>query len=109
MSEERVPSIETWKSGYMNLKDEVLEALNRVTDPETSMDVVTVGLVKEVAVTPENKVRLKLRPSSPVCPLAFHLALQIKDSIERMPGVQELEITVIDYQRADELNALLRD
>jgi len=92
----------------MNLKDKIVEELGRVTDPGTGMDVVSIGLVKEVAVTPENGVRLKLRPSSPVCPLAFHLALEIKERVEKLPEVKELEITVIDYQRADELNKLLR-
>jgi metal-sulfur cluster biosynthetic enzyme len=92
----------------MNLKDKIVEELGRVTDPGTSADVVSIGLVKEISVTPENAVRLKLRPSSPVCPLAFHLALEIKERVKKMPEVQELEITVIDYQRADELNKLLQ-
>ncbi len=93
----------------MNLKDRILEELHKVTDPETTMDVVSIGLVKEVAVTPENTVSLKLRPASPVCPLAFHLALEIQERVKKIRGVKKLEITVIDYQRADELNKLLRD
>jgi metal-sulfur cluster biosynthetic enzyme len=93
----------------MNLKDKIVAELGRVTDPGTGMDVVSIGLVKEVSVTPENGVRLKLRPSSPVCPLAFHLALEIKERVKKLPEVQELEIAVMDYQRADELNKLLRD
>ena len=93
----------------MDLKERIIEALHDISDPETGMDVLSIGLVKEVTVTSESRVNLKLRPSSPVCPLAFHLALEIKDKVEKIPGVQELEITVIDYQKADQLNALLRD
>lgn len=93
----------------MNLKDRIIEELHKVTDPETRMDVVSIGLVKDITVTPENTVSLKLRPSSPACPLAFHLALEIQERVKKIQGVGELEITVIDYQRADELNKLLRD
>ena len=70
----------------MNLKERILEELHKVTDPATTMDVVSIGLVKEVTVTSESRVNLKLRPSSPVCPLAFHLALEIKDKVEKIPS-----------------------
>lgn len=93
----------------MNLKAKIVEELHKIADPQTSMDVVSIGLVKEITVTPDNMVRLRLRPSSPVCPLAFHLALEIKERVGKIPGVEDLEITVVDYQKADELNALLRD
>jgi len=95
--------------GSLNLKAKIVDELHKIADPETSMDVISIGLVKEVTVTPENRVRIALRPSSPVCPMAFYLAFQIKEKIKMVPGVEELEITVIDYQKADELNELLRD
>jgi metal-sulfur cluster biosynthetic enzyme len=93
----------------VSFKDKIMDELRGVTDPGTGMDVISIGLVKEVSATPKGAVRLKLRPSSPVCPVAFHLASEIKKRIKKIPEVRELEITVIDYQRADELNELLRE
>jgi metal-sulfur cluster biosynthetic enzyme len=93
----------------MSLKDKIVEELGTVTDPGTSMDVMSVGLVKEICATPEGDVCLKLSPSSPACPVVFHLAFEIKERIKKISEVRTLEITVIDYQRADELNELLRD
>jgi hypothetical protein len=54
-------------------------------------------------------VGTKCRPSSPLCPLAVHLALSIRDAVTRVPGVTEQEIKAVGYVGAEELNALLEE
>ena len=93
----------------MELKDKIIEELKTVIDPETAMDVISMGLIKDLTVSPENNVSLKFRPSSPVCPLAFPLALEIQKKLRSIREVKELKITVVDYQMALELNKLLQD
>jgi len=93
----------------MKLKDKIIDELRTVIDPETAMDVVSMGLIKDLTVSPENNVSLKFRPSSPVCPLAFPLALEIQKKVKNIPEVKDLKITVTDYQKAAELNKLLQD
>jgi len=93
----------------MKLKDKIIEELKTVIDPETAMDVVSMGLIKDLTVSPENNVSFKFRPSSPVCPLAFPLALEIQKKLRSIAEVKELKITVVDYQMALELNKLLQD
>jgi len=52
-------------------------------------------------------VRYKFRPSSPLCPLAVTLALEIKGAVAEVEGVTAQDIEVVGYVGADELNALL--
>jgi metal-sulfur cluster biosynthetic enzyme len=93
----------------MELKEAIVERLRQVIDPETGVDVVRMRLIEELQVDGETgSVRYKFRPSSPLCPLAVHLALGIRDAVAEVPGVTEQEIEVVGYVGADGLNALLK-
>jgi len=94
----------------MELKEVVLERLRQVIDPETGVDVVRMRLIEEMDVDGETgRVRYRFRPSSPLCPLAVHLALGIRDAVAGVPGVTGQQIEVVGYVGADELNDLLKE
>ena len=92
------------------LRQRVAGRLGQVIDPETGVDVLRMRLIEDLEVDGETgRVRFRFRPSSPLCPLAVHLALSIREAVAEVPGVTEPEIEVVGYVGADELNALLRE
>lgn len=91
-----------------DIKQAVIEKLSTVIDPETGVDVIRMGLITELIVDASNLVKVTFRPSSPFCPLAVVLALNIIKAIHEVEGVSSQDITVVDYCQADELNELLR-
>jgi metal-sulfur cluster biosynthetic enzyme len=93
----------------MQLKEEVLQKLRQVIDPETLSDVMSMGLIKNLNVTEGGKVSLEFQPSSPVCPLAIPLALDIQNALTALHGVNELTVTIKGHQMADEINRYLRE
>ena len=94
----------------IELKHKVTERLGQVIDPETGVDVMRMRLIEDLEVDAETgRVRYKFRPSSPLCPLAVHLALSMRDAVAGVPGVTEQEIEVLGYVGADELNTLLKE
>jgi metal-sulfur cluster biosynthetic enzyme len=94
----------------MELKEAIVERLREVIDPETGVDVVRMRLIEELDVDGDTgRVRYKFRPSSPLCPLAVHLALAIRDAVAEVPGVTEQQIEVVGYVGSDDLNALLEE
>jgi metal-sulfur cluster biosynthetic enzyme len=93
----------------MQLKEEVLQKLRQVIDPETLSDVVSMGLIKNLIVTEEGKVSLEFQPSSPVCPLAIPLALDIQNALTALRGINELIVTIRGHQMADEINRYLQE
>jgi metal-sulfur cluster biosynthetic enzyme len=94
----------------MELEQAIVERLRAVIDPETGTDVMRMRLIEELHVDGETgRVRYRFRPSSPLCPLAVHLALGIRDAVARVPGVTEQEIEVVGYVGAEGLNALLKE
>jgi metal-sulfur cluster biosynthetic enzyme len=94
----------------MEIEQAVREQLQQVIDPETGVDVMRMRLIEDLDVDVETgRVSFRFRPSSPLCPLAVHLALSIRDAVARVPGVTEQEIEVVGYVGAVELNALLKE
>lgn len=92
------------------LMQKVAERLGQVIDPETGVDVMRMRLIEDLEVDGETgQVRFRFRPSSPLCPLAVHLALSVRDAVAGVPGVTEQAIEVVGYVGAGELNALLRE
>ena len=87
----------------------VINQLQKVIDPETGVDVVRMRLIEDLTVDETGKVRYRFRPSSPLCPLAVTLALQIKEAVAQVEGVTGQEVEVVGYVGAGVLNALLKE
>ena len=94
----------------IELKHGIVEELGQVIDPETGVDVMRMRLIEDLQVDSETgRVRYRFRPSSPLCPLAVALVLDIREAVARVPGVAEQEIEVVGYVGAEELNAMLKE
>ncbi len=86
----------------------VVDKLTGVIDPETGVDVVHMKLVQEIKISDNGKISYIFRPSSPLCPLAAPLALDIIQAINGIHEITSQQIKVIDYVNADQLNAMLQ-
>jgi len=90
------------------LGEKVIAQLKTVMDPETYLDVLTMGLIKDLEIEDGN-VSLTFKPTVPTCPMGIKIATDIRNAIKSVDGVQKVEITVIDYVDADSLNIKLQD
>jgi len=93
-----------------SLHERIALSLAKVIDPQTNVDVLRMRLVEDLDVHEDSgKVTYRFRPSSPFCPLAVTLALQIREAVASVEGVTGQDIEVVGYMGAEELNRLLRD
>ncbi|MDH7472808.1 MAG: iron-sulfur cluster assembly protein [Anaerolineae bacterium] len=92
-----------------DLRQRIVTRLSRVIDPETGVDVLRMRVIEDLSVDEDGTVCYKFRPSSPLCPIAVTLALEIKRAVAEVEEVTKQEIEVVGYVGADELNALLRE
>ena len=75
----------------MPTKDDVVEALRQVEDPELGMDIVDLGLLYDVEVTgPRVKVTHTL--TSMGCPVGPMIQEDIDRVAREVPGVEDVEI-----------------
>lgn len=93
----------------MELREKIIQRLKEVIDPETLVDVVSMGLIKNLNVTEDGNVSLEFQPSSSVCPLALPLALDIQKALKSLSEIKELSVIITDHQMADELNRYLKE
>jgi metal-sulfur cluster biosynthetic enzyme len=91
------------------LREAILARLASVIDPETGVDVVRMRLVEQLRVDAQGRVSYTFRPSSPLCPLAVPLAIEMRRAVRETPGVRAQVMRVEGYVGSDELNALLEE
>jgi metal-sulfur cluster biosynthetic enzyme len=74
----------------MPTRDDVIEALRGVEDPELGMDIVELGLLYDAEVQgPKVKVRYSL--TSMGCPAGPLIQQNIEEVVRSMPGVEDVE------------------
>ncbi|MGC8781081.1 MAG: metal-sulfur cluster assembly factor [Anaerolineae bacterium] len=91
------------------LRSAILQRLTRVIDPETGADIIKMRLIEDLAVDEKGHVSYTFRPSSPLCPIAVPLAVEIRRAVREVPGVTGQTIQVVGYVRGEELSALLQE
>jgi metal-sulfur cluster biosynthetic enzyme len=72
-------------------KDEVLEVLRQVEDPELGMDVVDLGLVYEVDVE-DSTAKVIYSLTSMGCPAGPLIAQDMDSAVRQVEGIQEVEL-----------------
>jgi len=75
-------------------KNRIIDALKTVFDPEIPVDIYELGLVYDVKITDDN-VRILMTLTSPNCPAAQSLPLDVQDRVERLPGVNKADIEIV--------------
>jgi metal-sulfur cluster biosynthetic enzyme len=75
----------------MPSREQIFDALRVVEDPELGMDIVELGLVYDVEVADEGKVKVTYTLTSIGCPVGPMIEQEISETIASMDGVSEVE------------------
>jgi ATP-binding protein involved in chromosome partitioning len=73
-------------------QEQVLQALGRVQDPELHRDIVSLGMVKNLAIS-DGKVAFTVELTTPACPLRETIESDCKKVLAGIPAIKNLEIT----------------
>ena len=76
-------------------KEEIIEALRTVYDPEIPINLVDLGLIYDVAVNEENNVYVQMTLTFPGCGMGPQIAQQAEWAIQDVDGVEEVEIEMV--------------
>ena len=72
----------------------LIEAIKEIYDPEIPVDVYELGLIYEITVYPVNNVYVQMTLTSPNCPSAEFIPSEVKDKIQQIQGVNNVEVEV---------------
>jgi ATP-binding protein involved in chromosome partitioning len=72
-------------------KEQVIDALRRVNDPELHKDLVSLNMIKNVAVC-DGHVRVHVELTTPACPLKDRVREDVAAEVRKLPGVENVEV-----------------
>ncbi|MBE3576931.1 MAG: DUF59 domain-containing protein [Limnochordales bacterium] len=76
-------------------KEEVMEALKEVLDPELRLSIVDLGLVYDVDITEAGDVTVTMTLTTPGCPLNEYLPAQVDEAVSRLEGVRHVDVNLV--------------
>jgi metal-sulfur cluster biosynthetic enzyme len=71
------------------LEKEVREVVEKIIDPETGLTFGQMKMITDVTEQEPGVVKIDFIPSSPFCPIAFKLALDVKNAAKKVRGVKK--------------------
>jgi metal-sulfur cluster biosynthetic enzyme len=86
----------------MITREQVLEALQPVTDPEINLSIVDLGLVYGVEITEDGRnVQIEMTLTSPMCPFGPQLLQAATAAARGLEGVEKVDIKLVWVPRWD--------
>lgn len=77
----------------MNTKKDIEGALKKVIDPHTGINVVDMGLIKNISVSSDSAT-IHFVPTTPFCPMVSFLTSQIENATKTVKGVKKVKVLV---------------
>jgi len=77
------------------IKNKVIEEIKKIYDPEIPVNIYELGLIYKIEVDNKNKVNIDMTLTSPNCPVAESLPLQVKDNIMKIKEVSDVNLNVV--------------
>jgi ATP-binding protein involved in chromosome partitioning len=73
-------------------EDQVLSALTKIVDPDLGRDVVSLGMIKELRISPAGDVAFTFELTTPACPVRDRFKTQAEDIVGTLPGVNGVAV-----------------
>jgi len=95
------------KKGLTELEDKVREAVGKVVDPETGLTFAEMHMIKNVKEEEHGVVEVDFIPSSPFCPIAFKLAMDIKNAALKVADVKKALVYCRGHTMEQQINEMV--
>jgi FeS assembly SUF system protein len=76
------------------LKTRVIDAIQTVYDPEIPVNIWEVGLIYEVNVGDDGDVHVLMTLTSPMCPVAESLPIEVEGKVAAVEGVSSVNVEI---------------
>lgn len=74
------------------LEDRIVEILKTVYDPEIPVDIYELGLIYGIEIDDNANVKVVMTLTSPSCPVAESLPVEVEDKVRDVDGVQTVKV-----------------
>src|SRR5688572_32764272 len=83
------------------LQGKIIEVIKTVYDPEIPVDIYELGLIYDIIVDAERKVLINMSLTSPACPSAQQLPVEVRHKVRSLPEVTDAKVEIV-WERSEE-------
>ena len=77
-----------------NIGDKIVNVLKTIYDPEIPVDIYELGLIYDVMVSDENDVKILMTLTSPNCPVAETLPVEVEEKVKTLEEIRNAEVEI---------------
>jgi FeS assembly SUF system protein len=77
------------------LRQRVIAALKTCYDPEIPVDIYELGLIYEIEIEDPRVARITMTLTSPMCPVAESLPVEVKHKVESLDEIDRAQIDLV--------------
>ena len=79
----------------MNKKDQIIEEIRKIYDPELPVNIYELGLIYDIQVKDEKFAIIKMTLTTPNCPVAESLPKEVKEGVMQVEGIEDVELELV--------------
>ncbi len=76
------------------LGEKVINVIKTIYDPEIPVDIYELGLIYDVLVNEDNDVKILMTLTTPNCPVAETLPLEVEEKVKSLKMVKDAEVEI---------------
>ena len=77
-----------------NLGEKIVNVLKTIFDPEIPVDIYELGLIYDVFVNEDYEVKILMTLTTPNCPVAETLPLEVEEKVKSLDAVKDAEVEI---------------
>jgi FeS assembly SUF system protein len=77
-----------------DLGDKIVGVLKTIYDPEIPVDIYELGLIYDVMVNENNEAKILMTLTSPNCPVAESLPLDVEEKVKSLEEIEDAEVEI---------------
>jgi FeS assembly SUF system protein len=77
------------------LKEAIIQVIKTIFDTEIPVDIYELGLIYEINVADDSSVEVVMTLTSPACPVAGSLPIEVEEKVAGVAGVKEATVELV--------------
>jgi FeS assembly SUF system protein len=77
------------------LRDEIINVIKQIFDPEIPVNIWELGLIYDLAIEADGQVDIKMTLTSPTCPVAESLPLDVESKVRALESVKSVKLEMV--------------
>ena len=80
---------------HASLKEDIVEALRTIYDPEIPVNIYDMGLIYGVEIDEKVEAEVTMTLTSPNCPVAETLPAEVEQKVKAVPGLADAKVNLV--------------